>query len=216
MIPKTLSPRIVPFLLVPVLLLPVSGCARTEGPGEPEPAPASGLTGGEAAQAAPKEESGGEWFELRIPEGAEEISRSSVPDPSAGASLDEVVFLYGGDTYTYRTRITGGLENISPFPDDYVRGEHDDLIPPETPRCYRNRAEGSGVLLWLSGDRMFSLSMTEGEDGEKLTSMRLLLTGAPNTNLKLKGKRGFLSEKAWQRYPTLSELSHAMLTRSTS
>ena len=180
MIPKALSPRIVPFLFVPVLLLllPVSGCVRTEGPGEPEPAHASEPTGGEAAQAAPEEDPGGEWFELRIPEGAEEISRSSVPDPSADSSLDEVVFLYGGDTYTLRTQITGGLQNISPFPDDYVRGEHDDLIPPETPRCYRDRAEGSGVLLWLSGDRMFSLSMTEGEDGEKLTSMRLLLTGA--------------------------------------
>ena len=175
MIPKALSMKLVPLLLV--LWLPFSGCAQSEGPGEPTPA--AGQTEAETEQAAPEEDPGGEGFELRIPEGAEEISRSSVPDPSAGASLDEVVFLYGGDIYTYRTRITGGLENISPFPDDYVRGEHDDLIPPETPRGYFDRAEGSGVLLWLSGDRMFSLSMTEGEDGEKLTSLLLLLTESP-------------------------------------
>ena len=124
---------------------------------------------------------GGEGFELRIPEGAKEIDRSSVPDPDTGASLDEVVFLYGGDTFTFRSEITGRLENISPFPDDYVRGEHDDLIPPETPRCICDRAEGSGVLLWLSGDRMFSLSVTEGAASEKLNSLRLLLIESPET-----------------------------------
>ena len=175
MIPKALSMKLVPLLLV--LWLPFSGCAQSEGPGEP--APAAGQTEADPEQAAPEEEPGGEGFELRIPEGAEEISRSSFPDPDTGSSLDEVVFLYGGDTFTFRSEITGRLENISPFPDDYVRGEHDDLIPPETPRCICDRAEGSGVLLWLSGDRMFSLSMTEGADSEKLTSLRLLLTESP-------------------------------------
>ena len=187
MIPKALSMKLVPLLLV--LLLPVSGCAHREGPGEPEPAPAAERPEAEAEQAAPEEEPGGEGFELRIPEEAKEIDRSSVPDPDTGSSLDEVVFLYGGDTFTFRSEITGGFKNISPFPDDYVRGEHDDLIPPGTPRCICDRAEGSGVLLWLSGDRMFSLSMTEGADSEKLTSLRLLLI---DTNLKLKEKTRLL------------------------
>ena len=175
MIPKALSMKLVPLLLV--LWLPFSGCAQSEGPGEPTPA--AGQTEAETEQAAPEEEPGGEGFELRIPEGAKEIDRSSVPDPDTGSSLDEVVFLYGGDTFTFRSEITGGFKNISPFPDDYVRGEHDDLIPPGTPRCICDRAEGSGVLLWLSRDRMFSLSMTEGADSEKLTSLRLLLTESP-------------------------------------
>ena len=71
MIPKALSMKLVPLLLV--LWLPFSGCAQSEGPGEPPPAAAIEQTEADPEQAAPEEEPGGEGFELRIPEGAEEI-----------------------------------------------------------------------------------------------------------------------------------------------
>lgn len=131
----------------------------------------------EIPEAAEKRAHWGE-YELRIPEEAEEISRTGSFDEEEGSVLDEVVFRYGEDVYAYRTQFTGRIKNISGFPDELVRGEHDDLLPADTPRCYTDRAEGTGVLLWLRTEdgRMFSLSMAEGADGEKLTALYKILT----------------------------------------
>ncbi len=129
----------------------------------------------EIPEAEEKRERWGE-YELRIPEGAEEISRTGSFDGEEGSVLDEVVFRYGGDVYAYRTQFTGRIKNISGFPDEAVRGEHDDMIPEETPRCYTDLAEGTGVLLWLKDGRMFSLSVSEGADGEKLIALYKILT----------------------------------------
>ena len=129
----------------------------------------------EIPEAEEKSERWGE-YELRIPEGAEEISRTGSFDEEEGSVLDEVVFRYGEDVYAYRMQFTGRIKNISGFPDELVRGEHDDMIPEETPRCYTDLVEGTGVLLWLKDGRMFSLSVTEGADGEKLIALYKILT----------------------------------------
>ena len=171
-------------LLLLVLVLLASGCFRAENSRDTDPTPSAG-----SADIPPNENSGPEecvgaeseqdGFDLCIPDGAEEISRTGVFDEEEGAVLDEVVFRLGEDIYTYRTQFTGRLKNISGFPDEFVRGEHDDLIPEETPRCYTDAAAGAGVMLWLKDGRMFSLSMTEGAEDQKLSSLYLLLTGSP-------------------------------------
>ena len=127
----------------------------------------------EIPDAAEKKAHWGE-FDLRVPEGSEEISRTGVYDEEEASVLNEVVFRYGEDVCTYRTQFTGRLKNISGFPDEFVRGEHDDMIPEETPRCYRSGERG--VLLWLKDGRMFSLSMTEGAGGDKLPALYRILT----------------------------------------
>ncbi len=171
-------------LLLLVLVLLASGCFRAERNEGTDPEISAGSAGispngdskPEAFAGTEAEES---EFDLRIPDGAEEISRTDVFDEEEGTVLDEVVFRLGEDVYTYRTQFTGRLKNISGFPDEFVRGEHDDLIPEETPRCYTDAEVGAGVMLWLKDGRMFSLSMTERADGQKLSSLYLLLTGSP-------------------------------------